>query len=175
MHRYNIPSLIYAMVPFAIFNRFGRTYPTVRGFFSALRRNEASSLPLGAVGFCWGGKHVALLAGDPEGQKLIDAAFTGHPSMLDVPADIKKVRVPVSIAVGDKDNWLSVKQAEQVKEIVEALPDESRGEVVIYPGCGHGFCVRADHLNEDVAKQASEAEDQCIRWFEKHFGSDTTA
>lgn len=157
------------MVPFAIFNRFGRTAPVVKDFFSALRQNEASSLPIGAVGFCWGGKHAFILAGDPQGRDLIDAVFTGHPSLLAITDDIEKVRVPTSVAVGDNDNWLPVENAEKVKGVLEALPQESRGELVIYPRCGHGFCVRADNMHEDVASQAAEAEDQCIRWFQKHF------
>lgn len=130
-------------------------------------------MPVGAAGFCWGGKHTVLLAADEElvnGKRLLDAGFTGHPSMLSVPADIKAMTLPVAFALAENDTAVSVQQTEQIKQIVEGQPEVQRGEVVVYNGCGHGFCIRADPTNDDVAKQAAEAEDQCIRWFNKHFG-----
>jgi dienelactone hydrolase len=160
-------------VPFLYHNRPGKSYPLVKDFFKALREGEGAALPVGAAGFCWGGKHTVLLAADVEkvgGKPLLDAGFTGHPSMLSIPGDIENMSRPVSFAVGEKDSALSMQQAEQIKQIVEAKPDGQRGELVVYPGVGHGFCVRADTAILDVAKQAAEAEDQCIRWFDKHFG-----
>jgi dienelactone hydrolase len=113
------------------------------------------------------------LAADKElvnGKRLLDAGFTGHPSMLSIPADIKAMTLPVAFALAENDTAVSVQQTEQIKQIVEGQPEVQRGEVVVYKGCGHGFCIRADPTNDDVAKQAAEAEDQCIRWFNKHFG-----
>ena len=45
---------------------------------------------------------------------LIDAAFTAHPSNLILPADIEKVKLPVSIAHASKDIVLSKIKAKTI-------------------------------------------------------------
>lgn len=113
-----------------------------------------------------------MLAADPtkiNDKLLIDAGFTGHPSMLVMPEDIENIKVPVSFAIGDKDSHLPPEVTDRIREIVESKPVEQRGEMILYEDCNHGFCVRADITFEDVAKQAAAAEDQCIRWFNKQF------
>ena len=57
-------------------------------------------------------------------------------------------------------------QVEQIRKVVE---EKGAGEVKVYYGTGHGFCVRADHIREDSRKQAEEAEEQAIAWFKRHF------
>jgi dienelactone hydrolase len=170
--RTNVPWLIYSLVPWYAVNRIGASYPRVKTFFELLRQDEGASLPVGAAGFCWGGKHVALLAADStkiNDKPLIDAGFTGHPSMLVMPDDVENIKLPVSFAIGDKDSHLPLEVAHKIRDIVESKPLEQRGEMILYPDCNHGFCVRADISFEDVAKQAASAEDQCIRWFNKQF------
>ncbi|KAH7145621.1 dienelactone hydrolase [Dactylonectria estremocensis] len=168
---YHIFGAICAFIPFMYHNNIGKTFPVARGFFEQLRKEEGSTLPVGAAGFCWGGKHVILLAQDGveiDGRPLIDAGFTGHPSFLSLPGDVEKVVLPVSIAVGDKDNQIKAHQAPQVKEILEGKPDGAKGEVRIYEDATHGFALRAAVDMDDLAKKASEAEDQCISWFNGH-------
>lgn len=159
------------MLPFLFVNWPSRAWPRVKGFFEQLRKEEGASLSVGAAGFCWGGKQVMLLGrGDKiDGRPLIDVGFTGHPSLLSLPADVNNLTLPVSFAVGDQDSYLTVAQAESIKTIVEAKPESARGEVTVYPDCGHGFCVRADHKFPDAVKQADDATDQCIAWFNTHF------
>ncbi|KAK1763643.1 dienelactone hydrolase [Phialemonium atrogriseum] len=169
---YAVPIAIYGIAPFLFFNRQARSYPIVKKFFAALRKNEGANLSVGAAGFCWGGKLTVLLAADADlvdGKPLIDAGFTGHPSRLDIPAEIEAIKKPVSFACAENDSQLPKEQADKIAAIVEAKGEGEKGEVVWYAGCGHGFCVRADSGFEDVAKQAAEAEDQCIRWFDSHF------
>ncbi|PTB45699.1 hypothetical protein M441DRAFT_159785 [Trichoderma asperellum CBS 433.97] len=160
-----------AILPFLFINWPSKAWPRVKGFFEQLRKEEGASLSVGAAGFCWGGKQVLLLGrGDKiDGRPLIDVGFTGHPSLLSLPADINNLTLPVSFAIGDHDSYLSVAQAENIKAIVEAKPELARGEVTVYPDCGHGFCVRADHKFPDAVKQADDATDQCIAWFNTHF------
>ncbi|KAF4962750.1 hypothetical protein FSARC_9198 [Fusarium sarcochroum] len=158
------------MIPFMIRNRFGQTVPIVKGFFEQLRKEEGADLPIGAAGFCWGGKHAFLLAHGTEinGKPLIDAAFVGHPGALSLPSDAEKVTLPVSVAVGDNDFQLSEKTVKKMRTVLEGKPDGMNGEVKIYPGMSHGFCVRAS-LENGVVEKAAEAEDQCIAWFDTHF------
>ncbi|KAH0496782.1 hypothetical protein TgHK011_004128 [Trichoderma gracile] len=162
-----------AMVPFIAYNWPSRAWPRVKGFFEQLRKEEGSSLPVGAAGFCWGGKQVILLAhGDTiDGRPLIDAGFAGHPSLLSLPSDIEKLKLPVSFAMGEHDDYLSMEKAESIRKIVEAKEESARGEVVVYPEAGHGFCVRADHKFPQSTRQADEAAEQCVKWFTAHFGN----
>lgn len=162
---------LWAVVPFMIRNRFGKTYPITKSFFEKLRKAEGSALPVGVAGFCWGGKLAILLSHGVEvdGKPIIDAAFTGHPSGLSFPGDFEKVTVPVSVAVGDNDSQFPLETAEKMKVLVESKSEATRGEIKIYPGAGHGFCVRASMEKEGLAEKASEAEDQAITWFNTHF------
>ncbi|KAH6607689.1 hypothetical protein Trco_004002 [Trichoderma cornu-damae] len=170
---YHLVRALCGAVPFLIYNWPTRAWPKVKGFFEQLRKEEGSSLPVGAAGFCWGGKQVVLLGrGDTiDGRPLIDAGFTGHPSLLSLPGDVEKLTLPVSFAVADHDQYLSIAQAESIRAVVGAKPESARGEVTIYPQTGHGFCVRADpHFPESV-KQADDATEQCVSWFHAHFAS----
>jgi dienelactone hydrolase len=171
--RYHGFRALRGMLPFIIYNWPSRAWPRVKGFFEQLRKEEGASLSVGAAGFCWGGKQVVLLGrGDTiDGRPLIDAGFTGHPSFLSLPSDIEKLELPVSFAMGDHDEQISVAKAESIKAIVEAKPESARGEAKIYSQAGHGFCVRADHDFPDSLKQADESTEQCIAWFNTHFKS----
>lgn len=162
---------MYALLPWYYVNRIGASYPRVKMFFEALRHANVD-LPIGAAGFCWGGKHVVLLAGDKarvDGKPLFDAGFTGHPSLLAIPKDIEKMELPVAFAIGDEDAHIPINQVRAIQQIVESKRDAQKGEVKIYPKCGHGFCIRADTRFLDVVAQAAAAEDHCIEWFNKTF------
>lgn len=61
---------------------------------------------------------------------------------------------------------------EQIRGIIENKPEgEGRGEVKIYYGASHGFCVRADLVLRDGERQAVEAEEQALHWFNRHFAA----
>ncbi|ROV89701.1 hypothetical protein VMCG_10349 [Cytospora schulzeri] len=169
---YHFLRAMYGFIPWIIHNRPGKSFPIVKSFFEALRKEVGPSTPIGAAGFCWGGKHVVLLANPElkvEGKPMYDAGFAGHPSFLKVPKEIQDIAIPISFAVGEKDNQLSVPtDTDTISRIMEGKTESERGEVRIYQGCGHGFCIRADPTAEDgfVAAKATEAEDQAIAWFE---------
>lgn len=142
----------------------------MRSFFEQLRQAEGADAPIAAAGFCWGGKHVLLLA--HEEVPLINVGFVGHPSFFD-PSDVAApITVPVAVAIGSLDPTLSPASVDTIRKGLEAdtLADAVRGQVTLYDGCGHGFCIRADSTYNDVTKQAQAAEDQCISWFDKHLG-----
>ncbi|RMZ88835.1 hypothetical protein DV736_g3933, partial [Chaetothyriales sp. CBS 134916] len=160
------------------FNWPSASFPRVKGFFEKLRAEQQSAGPagrglkIGVAGFCWGGKHTLTLTQKEYGH-LIDAAFTAHPSFLSLPGDIEKVRKPLAIALGSKDNMVSVKQAQDAEKMLiklgDEFPDELKGktEVKIYEGAGHGFSVRIDRVNEKQVEQAKEAETQALSWFDR--------
>lgn len=134
-----------------------------------MRQNEGARLPIAAAGFCWGGKHTVSLAhgAEEDGRPLINAGFTGHPSLLELPGDVEKITIPTSFAMGELDRVVRMPQVNQIKEIVETR--NGVGEVKIYYGAGHGFCVRADSALDNADKQAAEAEDQALDWFNRQF------
>ncbi|KAL3466067.1 Alpha/Beta hydrolase protein [Aspergillus heterothallicus] len=173
---YYILSTISGFVPFIARNYPGKSYPVVESFFTALRRSSGAETPIGAAGFCWGGKHTVLLAHGASTEidgvgsaRLINAGFTGHPSFLSVPADIEKIVVPVSFALGELDSVLKGESIGVVKRVVEEKEEEVGGEVKVYLGAGHGFCVRADTANGDSSRQAEEAEEQAVSFFQRVF------
>ena len=141
-------------------------------WFHDLRANEAASLPLGAAGFCWGGKFVFLLCSDSEkaanGKSLIDCGFTAHPSNLVIPADAHAVTLPLSVAVGDVDLVFKIADVQQTKDILE---EKGKGthEVVIIPGAKHGFAIRGDPEDEKAAEKEQQAFEQAVSWFSKWF------
>ncbi|KAK1141569.1 hypothetical protein N8T08_008984 [Aspergillus melleus] len=158
-----------AFARFIYHNKFSATWPIVRPFFASVRQNEGSHLPIAAAGFCWGGKHTVNLAhgAEVDGKPLINAGFTGHPSLLGIPGEIEKITIPTSFAMGELDHAVKMPQVMHIKEIVETR--NGVGEVKVYYGAGHGFCVRADTALEDADKQAVEAEDQALDWFNRQF------
>jgi dienelactone hydrolase len=172
LDRYYISLLLYAMIPWKVANRFSVSMPIVKNFFTAVRQNEGARLPIGAAGFCWGGKHTVNLAcglTTPDGKPLLDAGFAGHPSNLEIPGELEKMVKPVSFALGEKDMVIKGEQITLVQEAVAKLSEVHGGEVKVYPGAGHGFCLRADILQNDAEAQAEEAENQAISWLQKHF------
>lgn len=158
--------------PFLFFCRLAVTQPRVYKFFHDLRDHEATSLPVGAAGFCWGGRFVFLLCSASEkaanSKNLIDCGFTAHPSTLVNPADANGVNLPLSVAVGDVDIVMPLKETEQVKQILAAKGEDTH-EVVILPGAKHGFAIRAAPNDEEGVKQGKQATEQAVSWFTKWF------
>ncbi|KAF5584633.1 dienelactone hydrolase family [Fusarium subglutinans] len=103
------------------------------------------------------------------GHALADAVFTAHPSSVDAIPDIGNVARPLSIAIGDDDPVMGMKQVRQAQSILEGKDVDT--SVVIYPRAKHGFSIRASRAEPDSkeTRQAEEAEEQAIAWFKKQF------
>jgi dienelactone hydrolase len=161
------------------------THPGVLSFFQTLRTSEppfaTDNLKIGAAGFCWGGKHAFILAQDkPETQvvrhesqiehtkdmRLLDCAFTAHPSYINPPDDVISVTIPMSVSVGDVDMALKEAKAIEMKKILEAV-DGNMHEVIILSGAKHGFAVRSRPDDKHEMEMAAKAEVQAIEWFRR--------
>lgn len=173
-------------VPWLFNTRRSVCKPRILNFFQALRTSPppfpTTSLKIGAAGFCWGGYYTVQLAQDTPSTRvkrhedqttsqnaldpLIDCGFTAHPSFLSVPEDLEKVKLPLSVAIGDEDMAMKKEHIGVMKEVLEV---KNRGdhEVVILPGAKHGFAVRTDPTDELQNKYAEQAEEQAISWFSK--------
>ena len=108
------------------------------------------------------------------GKPLIDAAFTAHPSNLAVPADIEKVKLPLSIAHGTEDVVLSNANAKTIQDIFTQKEKETgtqaqgeRFEIRTIEGAKHGFAVRGDPDDKAELEYAQIGEDQAVTWFQK--------
>ncbi|CAJ0549945.1 Ff.00g065400.m01.CDS01 [Fusarium sp. VM40] len=165
--------LVYGVVPFFMYNSSGRAWPRIRSFFEAVRLHEGSERRIGAAGFCWGGRPVMTLARSDvdtaNSKPLVDAVFAGHPSGLSLPGDAENVTKPISVAIGDKDQVTPMSQVNVMRSVWQGLEDVPI-ELVVYPGAGHGFCVRVDSNNKNQFQQSEEAEEQALRWFGKYLG-----
>lgn len=172
VNRFYVLQFAYGVLPFFLYNRFALAWPRIHTFFENVRLDEGLILPVGAAGFCWGGKPVLTLTHPhvvtTDGQALVEAVFTGHPSALSLPSDVAAITKPSSIAIGDKDVVMPLSHTTLVQEAWSTLGEDMATEVVIYPGAGHGFCVRVDPKNANEFAQSKEAEEQAVRWFTKH-------
>ncbi|KAK2473559.1 hypothetical protein H9L39_15734 [Fusarium oxysporum f. sp. albedinis] len=176
---YYLVATMLDFVPFLIRNRFSVCWPRVTGFLKEVQRHKDAALPVGIAGFCWGGLHTVRLTHDTaetktaSGHALANAFFTTHPSSVDVVQDIGNVARPLSIAIGDDDPVMGMKQVRQAESILESKDIDTN--VVIYPGAKHGFSIRASRAKPDSkeTRQAEEAEEQAIAWFKRQFNSMT--
>lgn len=176
---YWLAQIIYGFVPFMLRHHIGRSMPRVKTFFAAVRTAQPT-LPIGAAGFCWGGQHTILLAGDGSltstsdettGQPYSDACFTAHPSNVSVPRDIRAVSRPLSIAAAGKDFVFTPAIAEQAEAILRQKPGFTAWEIRHYPDSGHGFAVRADPGNELAARDAEAAVEQAVGFYTNIFAT----
>ncbi|KAI9784644.1 MAG: hypothetical protein M1839_001866 [Geoglossum umbratile] len=159
------------IIPFVIRNRKSVVLRKITTFLRSVRDNEGKALRIGAAGFCFGGRYAVLMThNDTEtstatGGPLVDAVFAGHPAQVSIPGDIEKVKLPLSIAIGSLDSWMSMKQVEETKKVLGTVGVEH--EVVVYEGAKHGFAVRGTPGDEAEVKRGIQAEDQAVSWFTK--------
>lgn len=173
---YYLIAMLFDFLPHLYRNRFTVTWPRVTGFLKELHANNADAYPVGVAGFCWGGLHAIRLTHETgetitaSGLPLADAIFAAHPSSVDVAADIGNVRRNLSIAIGDDDAVMGIKQVRQA-ELILASKSDIDSEVIIYPGAKHGFSIRASRVKADSVetRQAAEAEEQAVSWFKRRF------
>ncbi|CAH0047353.1 unnamed protein product [Clonostachys solani] len=175
------------VVPFLLSCSINATHPRVVSFIRKIRASPppfaTKSLKVGGAGFCWGGKHLMMLAQDAETsgverrgsqidttpgntQPFLDFAFVAHPVMIQVPVDIEAVKVPLSVSVGDVDIALKKAQAQQAKKILESK-EAGRHEMFIIPGAKHGFAIRGHPNDKAEMEYADQAEAQALAWFVK--------
>lgn len=155
-------------LPWLVRHREGVSVPIISGFINTVRQIPGTN-KVGAIGFCWGGRHAILQTHvpRPEGDVGgVDAAYACHPSLVAIQADFDPVGKPLSIAVGTKDSLLDQKSNEQIKELLDqkSVPTQ----VEMYEDQIHGFALRSDWSSDKDKKAMDAAEKQGIEWFHKY-------
>ncbi|XP_057524465.1 endo-1,3;1,4-beta-D-glucanase-like isoform X2 [Amaranthus tricolor] len=118
---------------------------------------------IGAAGFCWGGKVVALLAQNDE---YIQAGVLLHPSAV-TEDDIEGVKVPLAILGAENDSVTPPKLVKKFEKILQSKP-EVYSFVKIFCGVAHGWTIRYDENDAFAVKAAEEAHQDMLAWFKKY-------
>ncbi|KAH7232401.1 uncharacterized protein BKA55DRAFT_598348 [Fusarium redolens] len=106
--------------------------PPKLDFVPFLYRNRFNAaLPVVIAGFCWGGLHTVGLTHDTEETKTDIGNFTCN----------------LSIAIGDDDGVMGMKQVRQAESILASKDVDT--SVVTYPGAKHGFSIHASRAKQD--------------------------
>jgi dienelactone hydrolase len=173
--------VLYLGIPFMINANPNKALPPIIDFARAVKAEMSAGGKLGVCGFCWGGYPSTALCAEPvapgSDERLIDAHFCAHPSRVDTPAAIveaiEKFKVPYSLAAAERDTRLTMKQVEELSAALRQRVGSGDGEngcyyeIVTYPGCNHGFAVRAKPQDEVEMEGAGKACEQAIEWFKR--------
>ena len=113
-------------------------------------QKQTESARLGITGFCMGGSYALLL---PCETREISAAA---PFYGEIPPDekLKNLSCPILYVYGENDGWIQRKDVDRLAAALKKF--DKQGEVVIYPGCSHGFFndTRPDVYRPNEAKDA---------------------
>ncbi|KAI1821429.1 alpha/beta-hydrolase [Xylaria intraflava] len=110
------------------------------------------------MGFCWGGKVVALATSSPENP--FKAGIAVHPAMVD-PTDATKIKVPLALLASKDENPEHVKQFEANltgAKYVETFPDQIHG----------WMAARSDLEDERVKAEYKRGYEAVLKFLSKH-------
>jgi len=136
------------------------TKPLIDKFLSSLRADPEVK-KIGAIGYCFGGRYVLVLA--KEG--AIDAGVSNHPSSFSFPSDFE-ITKPTLVLNGDDDPFMPLSQVKQVEALWSSYTVPNK--VTVVPGAVHGFAVRGDIENDEEKKRKDDAAEDAIKWFNKY-------
>ena len=127
------------------------------------------SQPIGAMGFCWGGRQIDLIARHPVNEVHIGAGALLHAGLMDGPS-ITNALFPLKFIVTEDD---AVKFPEKYERTVQAVADVKAAnglvhEVVLYKGMQHGFANRGNYKDEHEWSETKRARDEAAEWLKKN-------
>jgi len=136
-----------------------------------------------AVGYCFGGKYICLLAAElpdtvAHGQALKDeeqgtvktgplikAGALAHGTMV-TKEDLEGIRSPVSMACVENDQLFP----NDVRTAGQSFLEEKKveHEVKVYSNVPHGFAVVGEYENPKIQEAQKEAFEQMVGWLKTH-------
>jgi len=157
--------------PWSLKHRDAVVRPLINGFVDYIKTNpQTVGTPkgkIGAVGFCWGGRHAVLLA-NGSADHWVDAVVALHPSGISVPSELEPVTKPTAILAGEIDTMFDAKAATQVKELFQEKAPSVPTHVEIFPEMVHGWSNRGDMTNQKTKEGKEKAHEVSLHWFEKY-------
>jgi dienelactone hydrolase len=135
-------------------------HPKLVAVIKALRENTCVT-KVAALGFCWGGRHSALLGGQVP-RAGVDAVIMCHPSGIGA-KECSSITVPALFCCAEHDQVFS----ESTRVAAEAAMAARTAPVPVttfkvYPATNHGFAARGNEGNEREQKAMNEAFDDIV-------------
>ena len=127
-----------------------------------LKAHELSNGKLGAVGFCFGGYIVNLLAAAVPETLNAGVPFYGTPAAKELR---KNIKAPLMIQLAELDQRVNDSWAEYEQDLKAAGVDYT---MHMYPKCNHGF--HNDSTGRYDVENAKLAWERTIAFFKKHLG-----
>lgn len=160
--------------------------PRLKSVVAAVKEEFADAVANGggiyAVGYCFGGKYVMLLASDERGDEakdqsraaeegvvergpMIKAGILAHGTLIEK-SDFDKVKAPLGIVAVENDALFSDEVREEgVKTLKEKGVDVQSW---VYPGVPHGFAVLGDYQDQTIQRAQEQAFDVMLGWLKEH-------
>ncbi|KAI6135199.1 hypothetical protein EDD17DRAFT_1870943 [Pisolithus thermaeus] len=100
--------------------------------------------------YCFGGRYAIDFAID----QVVDVVIVSHLSQVEIPKTFKDfarfAKAPLLLEMGDQDREVDVKKQGEIDDILGDYAHGHKREC--WPGCGHGFAVRADILDPNNSR-----------------------
>jgi carboxymethylenebutenolidase len=128
-----------------------------------LKGHELSNGKLGAVGFCFGGYIVNMLAAVVPDTINAGVPFYGTPAAKEVR---KNIKAPLMIQLGELDTRVNETWPEYEQDLKAAKVNYT---MHMYPKCNHGF--HNDSTARYDEKNAKLAWDRTVAFFKQHLGT----
>ncbi|GJN94071.1 hypothetical protein Rhopal_007135-T1 [Rhodotorula paludigena] len=136
------------------------TRPPIDKVLRAMR--DKGFTKVAAIGFCFGARYVVDLVLD----NAVQAAMVAHPSLLEVPADIEKLKqssVPfLWNNAGDDHGGFNPDVQKQARAILEG---SAAHKWLVWDKVDHGFAIRGDPSDETQRKAADGAFEATVQFF----------
>ena len=129
----------------------------------AFAAEEWPGVPVSAVGFCWGGLYVALLAGGES--PAIAAGALLHPSLL-TSEDVAGIARPVFVATNGEDQQVSDAFRAEIQSILATKPFPTATQH--WEEMRHGWTLRGDESDPAIATAAEDAFERAAGWLGVH-------
>lgn len=128
-----------------------------------LKTQEGGNGKLGAVGFCFGGYIVNMLAAAAPDVLNAGVPFYGTPAAKEIR---KNIKAPLLIQLAELDERVNAAWPDYEKDLKAAGVDYA---MHLYPKCNHGF--HNDSTGRYDAENAKLAWDRTLAFFRKHLAS----
>ncbi|KAI1840618.1 hypothetical protein JX266_013170 [Neoarthrinium moseri] len=171
-----------------------KVMPLLEKVIDAARSEFADAVAAGdgvyAVGYCFGGRYVLLLAAErtptpsgwsgltkPADTEAGDAAAVGkkgpyikagalaHATLVS-PDDFTGLKAPVSLVCVEDDPLFPDAVRTQGEDVLGKEGVEH--EVQVYPGVPHGFAVVGDYADQHIKDAQATAYEQMLKWIKEH-------